>query len=295
MGVCVKAKYILAMQVARTTPLIHIVVTATLNRRASNGMFFIRTSTVELFIKYAISIDMSRNMRFDIITIFPHIFDSYLSESMIKRARAKRLIDVRIHDLRKFSRDKHKKVDDRPYGGGPGMVLKIEPLIKAISSILKISNFQFPISKRRKTKIILFSASGKQFDAKMAREYAAKFDHIIMIAGHYEGVDERIKKVVSDFGFRISDLSIGPYVLTGGELPALLVIDAVSRHIQGFLGKGESLEEKRHGVGVPVYTRPEVFRWKGKQYLVPAVLRSGDHKKIEEWRAGHKPSRRGMV
>ena len=169
-------------------------------------------------------------MRFDIITIFPHIFDSYLNESMIKRARANRLLDIRVHDLRKFSRDTHKKVDDRPYGGGPGMVVKLEPLIRAISSLkLKVKN--------EKVKVILFSASGKQFNAKMASEWAKKYGRVIMITGHYEGVDERIKKVVSDFGFRISDLSIGPYVLTGGELPALVVIDAVSRHIPGFLGK----------------------------------------------------------
>ena len=218
-------------------------------------------------------------MRFDIITIFPHIFDSYLNESMIKRARAKRLLDIRVHDLRKFSTDKHKKVDDRPYGGGPGMVIKLEPLVRALSSLkLKM--------KSEKVKVILFSASGKQFNVKMAADWAKKYDRVIMIAGHYEGVDERIKKVVSDFGFRISDLSIGPYVLTGGELPALVVVDAVSRHIPGFLGKEESLEEKRHGVGVPVYTRPEIFRWKEKVYRVPAVLRSGDHKKIEGWRRG---------
>jgi len=159
------------------------------------------------------------------------------------------------------------------------MVVKLEPLIRAISSLkLKVKN--------EKVKVILFSASGKQFNAKMASDWAKKYNRIVMIAGHYEGVDERIKKVVSDLGFRISDLSIGPYVLTGGELPALVVVDAVSRHIPGFLGKEESLEEKRHGVGVPVYTRPEIFRWKGKTYLVPEVLLSGDHKKIEGWRRG---------
>src|SRR3989338_2133712 len=200
-------------------------------------------------------------MRFDIITIFPHIFDSYLNESMIKRARAKRLLDIRVHDLRKFSTDKHKKVDDRPYGGGPGMVIKLEPLVRALSSLkLKM--------KSEKVKVILFSARGKEFKVKMAADWGKKNDRVLMIAGHYEGVDERIKKVVSDFGFRISDLSIGTYVLTGGELPALVVVDAVSRHIPGFLGKGESLEEKRHGVGVPVYTRPEIFRLKEKIYKV---------------------------
>ena len=125
----------------------------------------------------------------------------------------------------------------------------------------------------------------------MAVNFSKKYNHIIMIAGHYEGIDERIKKIVSDFGFRISDLSIGPYVLTGGELPAMVVLDAVSRHIPGVLGKGESLEEKRFGVGIPVYTRPEVFKWppprrgkKGKKYIVPKALLSGNHKKIDEWR-----------
>lgn len=217
-------------------------------------------------------------MRFDIITIFPHIFDSYLNESMFKRARAKKLVDIRVHDLRKWAYDKHKKVDDRPFGGGPGMALKTEPIVRAIGSI---------VGKEQKTKkimIILFSASGKQFDQKIARDFAKKYERLIFIAGHYEGVDERIKKVIENLKFKIENLSIGPYVLTGGELPALVVIDAVSRHIPGFLGKEESLEEKRHGIGVPVYTRPEAFGWKGKTYRVPNVLLSGNHKKIEEWR-----------
>lgn len=214
-------------------------------------------------------------MQFDIITIFPKIFDSYLNESMIKRARAKKLVDIRVHDLRKFSRDKHKKVDDRPYGGGPGMVLKIEPLAGGLDSILKKD-------KKQKTKIFLFSAAGKQFDAKMAAELAKKYDRIVMIAGRYEGVDERIKKL-----FKMEEISIGPYVLTGGELPALIMIDAVSRHISGFLGKAESLEENRHGIGVPMYTRPEIFTWKGKKYTIPKVLTTGNHKKINAWRKAH--------
>lgn len=222
-------------------------------------------------------------MRFDIITIFPKSFDSCLNTSMIKRGRVKKLVDIRVHDLRKFARDRHKKVDDRPYGGGPGMVLKIEPIARAIGSILK------PNAKRQtsKVKIILFSASGKQFDAKMAQDFAKKYDRIIMICGHYEGVDERIGKVLSSFGFRFSAVSVGPYVLTGGELPAMVIVDAISRHIPGFLGKEESLEEKRHGIGVPMYTRPEVFPFKGKKYTIPKVLLTGNHKKIEEWRRKH--------
>ncbi|PIR70469.1 MAG: tRNA (guanosine(37)-N1)-methyltransferase TrmD [Candidatus Niyogibacteria bacterium CG10_big_fil_rev_8_21_14_0_10_42_19] len=235
-------------------------------------------------------------MRFDIITIFPDIFDSYFNESMIKRAREKRAVDIRVHNLREYSKDKHKKVDDRPYGGGPGMVLRIDPLTRALSSILRISNSRFLISnkrtnskfKKQRTKIILFSPSGKQFDSKTAQNFAKKYERIIMICGHYEGVDERIKKVVSDFGFRISDLSIGPYILTGGEIPSMVVVDTVARHIPGVLGRGESLEENRLGVGVPMYTRPDIFEYKKKKYKVPKVLLSGDHKKINEWRRGHK-------
>lgn len=232
---------------------------------------------------------MSSKIVFDILTIFPKAFESYFNTSMIKRARAKKLVNVRVHDLRRFTRDKHKKVDDRPYGGGPGMVLKIEPIVWAIGSILK-SKIKNPRSRtsslrgRQKSKIILFSASGKQFTQKMARDWSKKYDRIIMIAGHYEGVDERIKKVIENWKLKIENLSVGPYILTGGELPAMVVIDAVSRHIPGFLGKGESLEEKRYGVGVPVYTRPEVFKWKNKNYVVPKVLLSGNHQKIDDWR-----------
>lgn len=210
-------------------------------------------------------------MQFNIITIFPKIFDSYFNESMIRRARAKKLADIRVYDLRTFSRDKHKKVDDRPYGGGPGMVLKVDPLARALDSILKKSD--------KKTKVILFAAGGKQFDAKMAHEFAQKYDRIVMIAGHYEGVDVRIKKL-----FHVEEISIGPYVLTGGEIPAMVVTDAVLRHTPGFLGKRESLEENRYGIGVPMYTRPELFEWKGKKYRVPKILLSGAHKEIEEWR-----------
>lgn len=242
-------------------------------------------------------------IKFDIITIFPKIFDSYFNESIIKRAqnppplmdkssisgrKAQSIkgggkIKINIVDLRKFSTDKHKKIDDKPFGGGPGMVFKIEPLVKAINSILPHLNP--PLNKGRKkegfkkTKIILFSAAGKQFDSKMAKDWAKKYNHIIMIAGHYEGVDERIKKI-----FKVEEISIGPYVLTGGELPAMVVVDAVSRYIPGVLGKKKSLEEKRLGIGVPVYTRPEVFKWHGRKYVVPKVLLSGNHKKIEQWR-----------
>src|SRR3972149_9966502 len=239
-------------------------------------------------------------MKFDIITIFPKIFSakggSYLNESILKRAQKNKLIEIKIHNLRDFTKDRHRKprrkasflrgrVDDRPFGGGPGMVIKIEPLIKAISSILRIQNLEFRIKK--KTKIILFTPAGKQFNNKVAADLAKNYDNLIFICGRYEGVDARVKKVIKDLGFKVEEISIGDYVLTGGELPAMVLIDSVSRQIPGVLGKQESLEEKRYGAGLPAYTRPEIFIYPpagGKKYRVPKILLSGNHKKIEEWR-----------
>jgi len=231
-------------------------------------------------------------VKFDIITIFPKIFDSYLNESIIKRAQKNKKIKIKIINLRDFSTDKHRTVDEKPYGGGAGMVFKIEPLIKALNSILPHLNP--PLNKGRKkeglkkTLIILFSASGKQFNSKIASEFAKKYDRLVMICGHYEGVDTRLKNVIRNWKLEINELSAGPYVLTGGELPAMVVVDAVSRHIPGVLGKFESLEEKRYGVGIPMYTRPEVFVFRGKKYKVPKVLLSGNHKKIENWKKKHR-------
>lgn len=232
---------------------------------------------------------------FDIITIFPKVFSSYLKESIISRAIRYKKVKINFINLRDFTEDKHKKVDDRPYGGGPGMVFKLEPLIEALEALLNPKSEtrkskQIPKSKLQKSKtlIILFSASGKQFSSKIAAELAKKYNRIIMIAGHYEGIDERLKKVIRDSGLAIDDLSIGPYVLTGGELPAMVVFEAITRHIPGVLGKAESLEEKRYGVGVPVYTRPEIFTYKNKKYFVPNILLSGDHKKIAAWRNKNK-------
>lgn len=208
-------------------------------------------------------------MRFNILTIFLKIFDSYFSESIIKRAVQKKKIRIKIWNLRDFTRDKHQKVDGKPYGGGAGMVLQAEPILRAVQRI----------KSGPKTKIILLSAKGKQFTQKMAYEWSKKYKNIILISGRYEGIDERVTKVLN-----VEEISVGPYVLTGGEVPAMIVVDAVSRHIPGVLGKAESLEERRYGVGVPVYTRPEILKWGKKSYRVPKVLLSGDHKKIEEWR-----------
>lgn len=223
-------------------------------------------------------------MRFDIITIFPDVIDSYLNQSVIKRARAKKLVEFHIHDLRHYTKDGHRKVDSRPFGGGPGMVIRIEPLVWALDSVQKSKSLE---SKSLTTKIILFSVAGKPFNAKIARQWAEKYERIIMIAGRYEGVDERIRRI-----YKIDEISVGPYVLTGGELPALIVADAISRHIPGVLGKEESLEERRYGVGVPVYTRPEVFTWNKKNCRVPKVLLSGNHAAIDAWRKKHARGRR---
>lgn len=212
-------------------------------------------------------------MRFDIVTIFPHVFDPYVHESMLGRAIERGLLTVAAHDLRDYTEDRHKTVDDAPYGGGPGMVMKAEPIVRAVDAIRKRQN-----AMRNKVKVVLFAPAGRAFDARMARRFA-KLEQLILICGRYEGVDARVKKILS-----AEEVSVGPYVLTGGELPAMVVIDAVSRHIPGVLGKKDSLEEERYGVGAPAYTRPEVLTWQGKRYRVPKILLSGNHKKIEELR-----------
>ncbi|EKD23982.1 MAG: hypothetical protein ACD_81C00135G0008 [uncultured bacterium] len=219
-------------------------------------------------------------MRFDIITIFPNIFDSYFNESILKRAKEKKLLQIYVHDLRAYATDKHHKTDDRPFGGGPGMVMKVEPLVKAITAVAKKTK-----KFEKETRIIFFAPGGKLIDDEYANKTAKKVKRLILICAHYEGMDDRVKKIVKDLGFKSEELSIGPYVLTGGELPAMVMVDALARKLEGVLGKGESLEELRHGVGVPAFTRPSEFVHKGKKYKVPPILLSGDHKKIDEWRA----------
>ncbi len=212
-------------------------------------------------------------MKFHIVTVFPKIFDSYLGESFLKRAQAKKLITITPHDLRDFANDKHKKVDDRPFGGGPGMVLKVDPIYQAVEAIRRKSR----VSDKKK-RVILFSLRGKRLDAKTARRLS-KYDELVLICGRYEGVDERVAEYIAD-----EEISIGDYVLSGGELPALVLIESVCRFIPGFLGKEESLEEINGSF--KTFTRPEVFvPKKGKKWKVPPVLLSGDHKKIEEFRS----------
>ena len=221
-------------------------------------------------------------IQFDIITIFPEIFDSYLKESFIKKAQEKGKILIRIHNLRDYTCDKHKTVDDRPFGGGLGMVLKVESIYKAVEEIKRTKRLS-----NKKRKIILFTPRGRQFHQKIAYQLS-KLNQIIMICGRYEGVDERVAKYIANM-----ELSIGPYDLMGGELPAMVVIETVSRLIPGVLGKPQLLKEritKEKGfIEYPQYTRPEVFRpKKGKRWKVPIVLLSGNHKKIEEWRKKHR-------
>ncbi len=214
-------------------------------------------------------------LKFDILTIFPTIFSSYLKESLISRAQKKKLIKINIHNLRKWTKDRHKTVDDRPYGGGLGMVLKVEPIYRAIKDLKK--------SRSQRTKIILFTPRGKKFNQKIAYKFS-KLNKIIMICGRYEGVDERVAKNIADV-----ELSIGDYDLMGGELPAMIVIETISRLIPGVLGKPELLKERitkeKEFIEYPQYTRPEVFKpGKSKKWQVPKILLSGNHKKINEWR-----------
>lgn len=219
--------------------------------------------------------------RFDVITIFPKIFDSYLKESLIRKASEKKIIEVKVHNLRDWSVDKHRKVDDRPFGGGPGMVLKVEPIYKAVISILKSFNKKFSLKKHPGSRIILFSTRGKKLNSQIAQRFS-EYNQLILICGRYEGVDERVAKYIAD-----EEISIGDYILSGGELPAMVLIESVSRFLPGFLGKKESLEEVKGSY--PTYTRPEIF-WPDNSknsWRVPKILLSGDHRKIEEWRKKH--------
>lgn len=208
--------------------------------------------------------------RFNIITIFPHIFESYFSESIIKRALEKKLININVINLRDFTNDKHKTVDDTPFGGGAGMVMKVGPIFEAIESLKPETN--------SRSYTILFSAKGKKYtQADAAR--LSRYDNLTLICGRYEGVDERVAQNIAD-----EEISIGDYVLTGGEIPAMAVVDSVARLIPGVLGNEESPKDESHSeegyLEYPQFTRPEDFNdWK-----VPEVLLSGNHKEIEKWR-----------
>ncbi len=212
---------------------------------------------------------LCRYMRFHIITIFPEMFDSYLKESILGRAIKAKKISIKFYNPIDYCKPKE-HVDGRPYGGGPGMVLRPEFFLKAFSKI--------KIKDKKKTKIILFSTAGKKFTTEYAKKSAKKYTDIIMISGRYEGIDARVQKIL-----RAEEISVGDFVLTGGELPAMILIDSISRQVPGVLGKYESLEEERISTS-EVYTRPEVLKHGCKNYKVPKVLLSGNHKNIEEWK-----------
>src|SRR3989344_4219710 len=204
-------------------------------------------------------------MRFDIITVFPEAIELYLNTSILKRACERKLISVRLHGLRKWGLGKHHHLDDRPYGGGAGMVLAAEPILRAVKSLkLKVKNHG--------AKIIILSARGQQFNQKIASDWAGRYDRLILISGRYEGIDERVKRIL-----KAEEVSIGPYVLTDGDAAAMVIVSAISRLIPGVI-RLESLQEESHwnlllkgeargrGLEYPHYTRPEVLRWKKRGY-----------------------------
>ena len=205
-------------------------------------------------------------MKIDVLTLFPGMFVGPLDESIIKRAREKGISDLQVHNLRDWTHDRHKTVDDRPFGGGPGMVLKPEPLFEAVEAL-----------KRTNTRVILMSPSGRPFKQAIARELAG-CEHLVLIAGSYEGFDERVREHLAQ-----DDLSIGDYVLTNGALPVMVVIDVVARLLPGVLGDDESAKEESFSHGLleyPHYTRPADFRG----MKVPEILLSGHHAEIAKWR-----------
>lgn len=226
-------------------------------------------------------------MRFHVITIFPDIFSSYLNESILGRAIKNKLISVKFYNPRDFikaPKNNYRPVDDKPYGGGPGMVMQAEPIIKAVEKAIKSVK-----SKNKKIIIINFIPSAEKFTTNFAKKISKKYTDIILICGRYEGIDARVDKIL-----KTKKLSIGDYVLTGGEIPAMILVDCVSRQIKGVLGNFDSREEERISSS-EVYTRPEIFKYpssrkasngqvKIKTYKVPKVLLSGNHKKIELWK-----------
>lgn len=215
-------------------------------------------------------------MQFDILTIFPNSF-SYIEESIIGKAKQKGLININVHNIRDCATDKHKTTDDKPFGGGPGMLMKIEPIYRKLKEI-----GAYP--KKPDTLIILTSAGGKSWNQSMARNFKNKYSRIVLICGRYEGVDQRVAEHLADI-----EISIGNYVLSGGELASLVILDSISRLVDGVLGSQESLKEESNEKEIlaeyPQYTRPSIFKTEeGESWNVPDVLIAGDHKKIAEWK-----------
>lgn len=213
--------------------------------------------------------------QFNIITIFPEILESYFNESLFKRAQKNKLLKIKTHNLRKWTKDRHQTVDDRPYGGGAGLLFKVEPIYKAIKTIKPLTQ------QNKKVRVILTAANGKKFSQADAKRLS-KYDQLIFVCPRYEGVDARVEKFVDE------KISIGDYVLAGGELAAAVIVEAVSRYLPGFVGKDESVKNdsfsQKDYLEHPHYTRPEVFVADGKKLRVPKVLISGHHGEIAKWR-----------
>ncbi|MDO8407638.1 MAG: tRNA (guanosine(37)-N1)-methyltransferase TrmD [bacterium] len=220
-------------------------------------------------------------MRFHLITLFPEACDAYLSASIIGRARKEKKIVVAYQNPRDFVDNKWGKVDERPYGGGPGMVMQAMPIVKAVQKALG-RNVRHRKSYIKKTVIVWFSPGGKPFTNKEA-DKLAKYGEVVLVCGRYEGIDERAKKILKTLA-PVKEFAVGEAVYTGGEIPALAVVDAVTRRLPGVLGKDESVEERRVASRA-VYTRPETIEFKKKKYRVPKVLQTGHHAKIDEWRS----------
>ncbi len=226
-------------------------------------------------------------MRIDVITLFPAMFQGPLTESILKRAQEEKLLEINFHDLRQFGQGQYKQIDDRPYGGGAGMVMMCGPIINAIESISSPQQHPFVGADNtdgadHTAHCIYFSPRGKRLTQTKVEQVAKKHDWLILLCGHYEGIDQRI----IDGGWIDEEMSIGDYVLTGGELPAMVLIDAVARHIPGVLGKDESAQDESFSKSLnrkkeyPHYTRPETF----EGLKVPDILLSGNHKEIDKWR-----------
>ncbi len=216
-------------------------------------------------------------LHFHIVTLFPESIEPYLKSSILGRAIENKLIKVSFYDPKKFAVGKHKRVDQRPYGGGPGMVLEPQAMLRAAEAAQKAVGRRQKAVQPKKAEVIFFATDGAQFDEAMAKKLAKKKD-ILFICGRYEGVDARVPKIL-----KAKSVSVGPFVLTGGELPAATMIDAIARFLPGVLGKIESLERNR--ISSPeVYTRPDVLVWKKRKYKVPEVLKTGHHANINAWK-----------
>jgi tRNA (guanine37-N1)-methyltransferase len=217
-------------------------------------------------------------IRFHVLSIFPGLVEQYSSESILKRAKEKGLVDFKFYNIRDYTKDKHGKVDDKPYSGGPGMVMTAQPILDCVAKI------KGKIKNKKKIATVIFVPEASKWTNKEAKSYSKKYSDIILICGRYEGIDYRVNKIL-----KAKEVSVGDYVLTGGEIPAMILIDSISRQVEGVLGRFESVEENRES-SKEFYTRPEILKFKNKNYKVPKVFLSGNPKLISEYRVTKKKS-----